>query len=1056
MATTPARVIVILGPPGSGKGTQCHKLSLKLGLVHVSTGDIFRDAVARNTPLGAKVAPFVNAGDFVPDDLVVQLIKDRLAEPDCASKGALLDGFPRTVSQAQELLRHVAVERAVVFQMADAQCVANMLGRWTDSRTGAIYHDRYAPPPAAVPRDRLVRRACDLDEAAARQRIRAFHAQLGLIVPCFGGRVQALNAQRNMDTVFRDLLALLNEPIVVTTTATAPATPAAASTTATTTTTPAKSTPKQGKCAVCLTANADFLVVPCGHQCGCKPCLTAVQNSANPQCPICRSHISGLIQVYSCGVVDTEEAEAPKGLDMADVDMSRKTTATAEDDGWGDEVTGVPLEDEVKSEDLVAIEIAPSGNLPQHFVRETPVAITIRVPDVCQRVPVDICCCVDVSGSMGTEVTYRDDNGTVIRDDGLTVLDIVKHSVSTIVHLLGDEDRLSVVTFDDTARTVLPLTQLDSTGREAAFAAVSKLIPLDSTNLWAGLQKGMDSLRTGPEIKGSTVPRKQFLLLLTDGQPNVNPPRGHIPELKRYMESHPDFKFQINIFGVGYNLDSQLLTALAEEGNGSFAFIPDAKLIGTCIVNCVANSITTLTQQAMLHLMLKGGSKFAGPVKGGVLVKDATWGRVANLGALHLGQVKHVVAPLYLPTSGEGEYLEAVLVWTNSQGKEVRVAATGTSYQPTPDSMFADIRCTVIDSVRKFINTGSYKQDMSSLERSVAQSAPAANSPLAEAIYVDVSGRMTKAVNDNARYNRWGKHYLRALVRAHQLEICTNMLDPGLQLYGGTLFRQKSESGGKIFISLPPPTATVKSSGKTPVTPNTIPTPQPIPKLPPTPTPAFAPTPAKAAAYVPPKAPSPPPREPTPPVMEAYYGGGGGGCFAGKCLVHLRGTGDVPISELAKGDQVEISGGKVAKVVCLVELSRPNKNLVSFPGGLCITPGHPVRINGIWTTPRELVGKLDDVHEIPNSSGVVYNLVLDQGHVLVVNGIECVTWGHQLKGTTPEETRTLYHGFYSTERVIEALQELPDWDSGFLKVRTVRDDTDVPVGFSLNNQEISG
>ncbi|KAH3761987.1 Voltage-dependent calcium channel subunit alpha-2/delta-2 [Pelomyxa schiedti] len=1047
-AATPTRVVVVLGPPGSGKGTQCKKLQAKLGLVHVSTGDIFRDAVMKNTPLGRKVAPYVNRSDFVPDNLVVELIRDRIARHDCVTRGVLLDGFPRTLHQTQELLSHVNVERAVVIQVDDDQCIKNMLGRKIDVETGDIYHTEFFPPPNAIHASRLVQRRYDIDEESARLRLRAFHAQLGLIVPCFAGKVQAINGQRKMGVVFKDFLKMLNTPL-------SPLSEPAAAPPRTSRKKKAKAPPK-GKCAVCLTEDADFLVVPCGHQCGCKGCLTAI-NESTAQCPICRSHISGLIQVYSCGVIEEE----PEGLNMEDVDMSFRpiTTATATTttasagnrlsadqaaDGWGDEVSETAHE-EVLPEDLVELQVSPC--ITPVLNQPTPVAVTVRIPDLLTRTPVDICCCVDVSGSMGTEVTYRDDNGNVIQNDGLTVLDIVKHTVSTVIHLLGDDDRLGIVVFDDNASTVLPLTQLDAPGRAKAMDAASKLVPLENTNMWAGMLEGMEVLRTPPGTTTSTSARKKFLLVLTDGQPNIIPPKGHIPELRAYMEKHPDFKFQINTFGVGYELDSELLVSVASEGGGTFAFIPDAKLIGTCIVNCVANAVTTTTQQASLHLMLKGGATFAGPVLGGTSVKEVTWGRVVSVGALHLGQVLDVVVPVTIPAK-KGDYLEAVLVWANSKGKEVRVSAVGNSRNITDQSVNANTRCNVIDKVSQIIKAGcgrTGKSDMENLRIDTDATRQNHSCDLLEALYADVNGRMSKAVNQKARYDRWGRHYLRALVRAHQVQVCTNMLDPGLQLYGGSLFKQNSEAGGKIFITLPPPVhggatqtttqATTKKKRKNKKSNTTATT-------------------ATSASAPPPKAPTPP-REPTPPVMETYYGGGGGGCFAGDCTVHVHNVGETRIDQLRKGDIVLTSGSKLATVICIISLKRTGP-LVMFPGGLKITPHHPALLHGSWRKPSSMVGS-PGVSEVENPSGVVYNLVLDSAHVLVVNGIACVTWGHNLKGNSEEESRVLYHSFYGTEKVVEALKILSSWESGFLQVEPIRHNSSGhTIGFSMVTSWLSG
>merc|ERR1719181_1381751 len=129
-------------------------------------------------------------------------------------------------------------------------------------------------------------------------------------------------------------------------------------------------------------------------------------------------------------------------------------------------------------------------------------------------------------------------------------------------------------------------------------------------------------------------------MLLTDGQPGQRPPDGEVAQLRKYKETNPDFAFQLHTFGFGYNLDSKLLVDLGIEGQGTFAFVPDALIVGTAFVNACCNALSTLTQSATLHLSAKGTNEFTGPVRGfdENLVKEASWGRVVSLGPLQFGQ----------------------------------------------------------------------------------------------------------------------------------------------------------------------------------------------------------------------------------------------------------------------------------------------------------------------------------------------------------------------------------------------------------------------------------
>ena len=136
--------LVLLGPPGCGKGTQAQRLCAREGILHLSTGDLLRAAVAKGTPLGLRAKPFMDAGRLVPDDLVIGLVKERIDAPD-AAKGFLLDGFPRTVPQADALdaaLGAKGLEVVVYFVLGDEEIVRRSLGRGRSDDTEPVIRER--------------------------------------------------------------------------------------------------------------------------------------------------------------------------------------------------------------------------------------------------------------------------------------------------------------------------------------------------------------------------------------------------------------------------------------------------------------------------------------------------------------------------------------------------------------------------------------------------------------------------------------------------------------------------------------------------------------------------------------------------------------------------------------------------------------------------------------------------------------------------------------------------------------------------------------------------
>jgi adenylate kinase len=176
--------LVLLGPPGAGKGTQGVLLAERYGIPQISTGEILRDHVQRGTKLGIRARSYMDRGEYVPDDVVVSMVMDRLAEPD-ADKGFILDGFPRTVAQAEALER--ALEEAgepltavIKFSVGGEVAVRRLLGRYTCPNCGRTYHVEFKPPAQEGACDvcgaELERRADD-DELTVRRRIAVYREQ---------------------------------------------------------------------------------------------------------------------------------------------------------------------------------------------------------------------------------------------------------------------------------------------------------------------------------------------------------------------------------------------------------------------------------------------------------------------------------------------------------------------------------------------------------------------------------------------------------------------------------------------------------------------------------------------------------------------------------------------------------------------------------------------------------------------------------------------------------------------------------------------------------------
>lgn len=250
--------------------------------------------------------------------------------------------------------------------------------------------------------------------------------------------------------------------------------------------------------------------------------------------------------------------------------------------------------------------------------------VGIKAPDApAKRDPVAIICVLDISGSMDCEATQSGGES-----DGFTRLDLVKHSVNTIINTLEGDDVLGIVTFSNQARIDFALANMNEEGRNKAMKVVSDMKTEGATNLWDGMHKGMELSKDE-----KCLTRNTFVVVLSDGEPNQHPPNGEWGATMEYIQSNP-LRCSMSMFGYGYNLDTNLLGALTELGGGFFGFIPDCSMIGTIFVNFLSSALSTFSPKVSLALDSHDGKfvDFNGQTE-----------YTANLGAIQYGTTRHCV-----------------------------------------------------------------------------------------------------------------------------------------------------------------------------------------------------------------------------------------------------------------------------------------------------------------------------------------------------------------------------------------------------------------------------
>jgi len=652
---------------------------------------------------------------------------------------------------------------------------------------------------------------------------------------------------------------------------------------------------------------------------------------------------------------------------------------------------------------------AYAGRKPDGADAGTPIMVMLEPPEGTHRTPSDICCVVDTSGSMNSDAILKDDSGEI--SHGLSILDIVKHALRTLIGNLGDLDRMAVVSYSNAATTVSPLTPMTGNGKVTTEESLSQLTPNGMTNLWDGFKTGFELLKAGSDGK-----RFQHLLLFTDGIPNINPPRGIVPMLKKLKDTEGGrLPCVVSTFGFGYELDSEMLSQFASIGSGSYNFIPDAGFVGTVFVNALANLLVCAAQEVQLTLTPANGAEIVDKeVLGGFPTVKKDKSVILSLGTVQFGQPRSVVVHVTPPSSSRQDCLTVKLDYRGVQAaKSASCSCRGSGSEDTRYSFsfvesqrlrlrFVDVlrnAMLVIKKQNAFEKAQGKPIPLPEAQRTVEGfrdeilASPARELESVKYLLEDLTSQVSEAYSREDWYKKWGLHYLPSLMFAHLMQQCNNFKDAGVQSYGGKLFETLRDAADEFFVNLPAP----------------VPAPKPVTHVPAGPAPvaaasAHAPAPVNMSAY-----------------MDRYAG-----CVDGECMVRMADGSAQRLAQVRKGDFVAAPDGGKAEVICAVRTLAPNGRflLAELPGGLRVTPYHPVRVGGAWRFPSDLSPAEE------RACQAVYTLVLEEqgpsSAGFVVHGTPCIPLGHGV------EEGAARHPFFGSRRAVDELSKLPGFHAGLV------------------------
>jgi len=607
----------------------------------------------------------------------------------------------------------------------------------------------------------------------------------------------------------------------------------------------------------------------------------------------------------------------------------------------------------------------------------------------------DIVLVIDRSGSMHSQVEAKDRNGQNL-ENGLSIQDIVNHSAKTVVQTLDAHSRICIIKFDNVIDIVTPLMYATETNKVQIMTSINSIKPGGQTNIWGAVEKALQIL-DGRDDKT----RNSAILMLTDGIPNVSPAQGEVETLKRLRKTK-NFTTPIYTFGFGYNLQTTLLYDLAKYSNGGNAHIPDGNMIATVFCNFIATILCSVVMNLQLHITPKQTNSAS---FNNLLVGDFAYSfdpinqkYIYDIGTVQVQQERNIVLNFEDKLDFDYYYTYAIGGQSyTSTGHSVN--ANSIAHCVNNPAMNSHIyRTTSVEYIRKMINSNrinnllSTEANYNELVKLLEENKCSTSQPFVDGLLKNIKGDFAnigqvKLAIDTKYFRRWGEFYLDQLSRSLNQQIKPNFKDESC-MFGGEVFEALVDKSSDIFNSLEAPKPSLVVHNHAQNSGNVF---------------------YRSLSLA-----------PQVPISMASYNDPHGGCVDSYCAIAMFNGTSKLLKDVKKFDIIKSidENNKIvgAKVLCVVEtLIESGYMDYANINGVLITPWHPIKI-GLhgkkedWCFP----GELFCTYKFPSSSMIT--LVLENHHVMFINGLKCITLGHNFTNHSK-----LIHPYYGTNKVIENL-----------------------------------